>query len=389
VVEKIMYFVHPQIKIEGKNLKKVFKGFFGKPDFEFLKKKLSTYFPEKNFVFTDMGRSAFRIIVERLNLKNSQILLPAFICDIFYPILKEYNIEPIFLDIDLKTFHIKMEEIPQKITPKTKAILICHTFGLPIDFERLYFLLRTSNFQIPIIEDCAHSFLAKYREIPVGNLGTVSFFSLYKQFPIARGGLLIFPKEWKIELPKTKFNFRDFISLLNSFSSPAFLFKKFGKEIAPKMIRKEKSKEPLGINNISLNLFSQFLKDFEKSLGKRIELAKIYQKELKSLGFEIQEGEGNVFCYLSVLMPKEFAKRRDQFVVSMRKHNVFCTRIWKDPIILNKNAQKDYKINLADFPNTIEAAKRVINFPLQNYFEEKDVKKIISATKDVLSKLKS
>jgi dTDP-4-amino-4,6-dideoxygalactose transaminase len=384
-----MYFVHPQIKIEAKNLKKVFKSFFEKPDFEFLNKKLSAYFPEKNFVFTDMGRSAFRIIVEKLNLKNSQILLPAFICDIFYPVLKEYNIEPIFLDIDLKTFHIKIQDIPQKITPKTKAILICHTFGLPLDFEKLYFQLRTSNFQhLTIIEDCAHSFFAKYKEIPVGNLGTVSFFSLYKQFPIARGGLLVFPKEWKIELPKTNFNFRDFISLLNSFSPFAFLFKKFGKEIAPKMIRREKSKEPMGINDVSLNLFSQFLEDFEKSLKNRIELAKFYQKELKSLGFEVQEGERNVFCYLSALMPKEFTEKRDQFVIEMRKYNVFCTRIWKDTIILNKNVQKDYNINLADFPNTVDAAKRIINFPIQNYFEEKDIKKIISATKEVLSKLK-
>jgi dTDP-4-amino-4,6-dideoxygalactose transaminase len=384
-----MYFVHPQIKIDGKNLKKVFRGFVEKPDLEFLKKKLSAYFPEKNFVFTDMGRSAFRIIVEKLNLKNSQILLPAFICDIFYPVLKEYNIEPIFLDIDLKTFHIKIQDIPQKITPKAKAILICHTFGLPIDFEQLYFTIRHTQYEIPIIEDCAHSFFAKYKEIPVGNLGTVSFFSLYKQFPIARGGLLVFPKDWKVELPKTKFDFRDFISLLNSFSSFAFLFKKFGKEIAPKMIRKEKSKEMMGINDVSLNLFSQFLGDFEKSLEKRIELAKFYQKELKSLGFEVQEGEGNVFCYLAALIPKEFSEKRDQFVVLMRKYNIFCTRIWRDPIILNKNVQRDYKINLADFPNTVDAAKRIINFPLQNYFEEKDIKKIISATKEVLSKLKS
>jgi len=382
-----MHFVHPQITINRENLKKVLKGFFGKPDFEFLGKKLSVYFPEKNFIFTDMGRSAFRIIVEKLNLKNSQILLPAFICDIFYFVLKEYNLEPIFLDIDLKTFHLKIEEISQKITPKTKAILICHTFGLPLDIEKLYFALQNSK--VLIIEDCAHSFGAKYREVPTGNFGTLSFFSLYKQFPIARGGLLVFPKSWKIDLPKTNFNFRDFISFLNSFSPFAFLFKKFGKEIAPKMIRKEKSKEPLGINKVSLSLFSQFLEDFEKNLEKRIELAKFYQKELKSLGFEVQEGEGNVFCYLSALIPKEFSEKRDQFVVLMRKYNVFCTRIWKDPIILNKNVQEDYKLNLTDFPNTIEAAKRIVNFPLQNYFEEREIKKIISATKEVLVKIKN
>jgi len=383
-----MYFVHPQLKIEKKNLNKVFKSFFEKPDFKFLKGKLSSYLPEKNFVFTDMGRSAFRIIVEKLNLKNSQMLLPAFICDIFYPILKEYNIEPIFLDVNLKTFNIKIEEISQKITPKTKAILISHTFGLPIDFERLYSTIRKTKYEILIIEDCAHSFGAKYQNVPTGNFGAVSFFSLYKQFPIARGGFLVFPKNWEIDLPKTNFNFRDSFSLLNYFSPFAFLFKKFGKEIAPRVIRKEKSKEPLGINSVSLNLFSQFLEDFEKSLKKRIQLAKALQEELTSLGFEVQEKEGNVFCYFSALVPKEIREKRDIFVEELRKYNVFCTRIWRDPIILNENVQRDYNINLSDFPNTIEAAKRIVNFPLQNYFEEKDIKNIIFATKKVLSKIK-
>jgi len=87
-----------------------------------------------------------------------------------------------------------------------------------------------------------------------------------------------------------------------------------------------------------------------KSLAKRIELAKFYQKELKSLGFEVQEGEGNVFCYLSALIPKEFTEKRDQFVVLMRKYNIFCTRIWKDPIILNKNVQKGLQNQFGRFP---------------------------------------
>lgn len=378
-----MYFVHPQI--QRKDLKEVFLSFSKKPDFEFLKEKLSFYFPDKSFVFCDMGRTAFKVIIEKLNFKNSQILMPAFICDIFYPILKQYNILPIFLDINLKTFNLKIDQIKEKITPQTKAILICHTFGLPVDIEKLYFEIRNTNPQPLIIEDCAHSFGGKFKDIFVGNFGTASFFSLYKQFPSLRGGLLICPKDWKIDLLKTNFDLRDFLSLFNSFTPFAFLFKKFGKDIAPKMVRKEKFSEPVGINNVSLNLFSLFLEDFEKNLKKRIELARFYQKELQNLGFEVQEGEGNVFCYLSALVPKKFEKKRDEIVVKLRKYNVFCTRIWKDPIILNEKIQKEYKINLKEFPNTVEAAKRIINFPLQNFFEEKDIKKIISALKEVLT----
>lgn len=348
-----MFFVHPQIKL----------GRLRKAD---IIKKLSSYFPDKQLVFTDMGRSAFKIIVEKLNLQNSEILMPAYICDIFKPILERYNIKPVFLDIDLKTFHIKHEDIISKITSRTKAILVCHTYGLPFDVDALRSDLRGRT-DLTIIEDCAHAFGVKPKS-------DIAFFSLYKQFPALRGGLLVCPKDWQISLPKTSFNFRDFISLLNCFALFAFIFKKFGKDIAPKMLRKEKLPEPAGLNKLSLKLFSYFFEDFEKSLPHRINIAKLFQLELKKLGFEVQDSENNVFCYLSALVPNNLTDKRDEIVEKLRKYHVFCTRIWHTPIILNHE----------EFPNTFEAARRIINFPLQNYYTERDIKKIIKAVKKVL-----
>lgn len=388
-----MFFVHPQIKFN--NLDKVILSLVKPIDLENLIQRLSIYFPEKQFIFTDMGRSAFRVIIEKLNLQNSEILLPAYICDIFYPTFKQYNIKPFFLDIDLRTFHLKVDEIKQKITPKTKAILVCHTYGLPFDIKKLKSIILniSNNSNILIIEDCAHSF-----GIDTGNLGDVAFFSLYKQFPSLRGGMLVCPPEWKAELPKTSFDFRDFISLLNCFSIFASLFKRFGGKIAPKMIRGEKFLEPTGINRISLNLFSYFLEDFEKSIENRKKLALFFQEELKKLGFEVQEskdpaqhrtgsGAGNVFCYLSALVPESLREKRDIIVQKLKKYGVFCTRIWHTPIVLNKEVQKEYQINLTEFPNTIEAAKRIVNFPLQNYYSKEDITKIIIAIKETMKNL--
>ena len=351
-----MYFVHPQVKLS--RLRKIN-----------LPQILADYFPNRQFFFTDMGRSAFKIIVEKLNLQNSEILFPAYICDIFNPIFKKYNIKPIFLDIDLKTFHIKTEEIEKKITPNTKAILICHTYGLPFDIEKLRTIRTSNNSNLIIIEDCAHSFGAN-----TGNQGDVAFFSLYKQFPSLRGGMLVCPQDWKIDLPRTSFSFRDFISFLNCFPFFAYFFKKFGQKVAPKMLRKEKMPQPAAINKVSLSLFSATLDDFEKSLEKRRELALFFQDELKKLGFEVQESENNVFCYLSALVPKELEQKRDKIVEDLRKYRVFCTRIWHTPIILDQEK----------FPNTFEAAKRIINFPLQNHYTEKDIIKIITAIKKVI-----
>jgi dTDP-4-amino-4,6-dideoxygalactose transaminase len=355
-----MYFVHPQIRLN--RLKKTD-----------ISQRLSEYFPGKQWVFTDMGRSAFKIIIEKLNLQNSEILFPAYICDIFNPIFKNYNLKPIFLDINLKTFHIKEEEIERKITPKTKAILICHTYGLAFDVSKI------RGRGLVVIEDCAHSFGAG-----TGNQGDVAFFSLYKQFPTLRGGMLVCPKDWQIELPKTSFNFRDFISLLNCFPFFAFLFKKFGQRIAPRIVRKEKLSEPGSLNTFSLNLFSYFLEDFKRSLERRKKLALFFQEELKKLGFEVQESKNNVFCYLSALVPENLKQKRDEIVQKLRKYRIFCNRIWHTPIILNPEVQRKYGVNLDDFPKTIEAAKRIINLPLQNHYTEKDIKKITDSLKKTL-----
>jgi len=393
-----MYFIHPQIKFNMENLKNLFFSFFGSPDEKGLE-KMKLFFPQKELIFTDMARSAFRLIIEKMNLRNSQILFPAYICDIFFPIFKEYNLSPIFLDIDKKTFHIKIEDIEKKITPETKSILVCHTYGLPIDIGKIRAI---TNNRLLLIEDCAHALGATYNGIPLGNSGDAALFSLYKQFPSLRGGAAVFeipnpclsgrqaksqiPNKFQIpnsKLIKTRFNLRDFVSLLNCFSPFAFLFKKFGGKIAPRMIREEKLKTPSQINQVSLNLFLYFLKNFEEDLERRIESALFFQKELKKLGFEVQMAKENVFCYLSALAPQNL--NRDKFVRELRKYGIFATRIWKDPIILNPKVQKEYKINLAEFPNTIEVAKRIVNFPLQNFYTKKDIEKMIFSIKKVLN----
>ncbi|MBI2625243.1 MAG: DegT/DnrJ/EryC1/StrS family aminotransferase [Candidatus Nealsonbacteria bacterium] len=369
-----MYFVHPQIKFNIGNIKKVVFSFIKSSDPAALK-KLEGMFPGKEIVFTDMGRSAFKLIIESFNLQNSKMLVPAYICDVFYPIFKQYHISPVFLDADKETFNISGNELKEKITPETKSILVSHTYGLPVNIGKIR---EIAGSQVLVIEDCAHSFGNK-----TGNAGDASFFSLYKSFPTSRGGMAILPKNMKAkDLPKTCFNPRDFLSLLNSFSIFAYIFKQFGSGIAKTIPRKEKLTQPSLLNRVSMNLFLNLLDDFEKVLPQRIKLALFFQSELKKLGFEVQDSQNNVFTYLSALVPEN--TDRDGLVKKLRKHNIFCTRIWHTPIVFNPEVQKEYSLNLAGFPNTIDISKRVINFPLQNFYTEKDIRKMaLALTKSI------
>ncbi len=382
-----MYFVHPQIRLNKEIFKEIFSWFLAKPNKKDLEDKLSFYFPNRKIIFTDMGRSALQIIVENLNLKNSSILMPAYICsDVFYPFLEKNNLSPVFLDINLGTFNIDIEEIEKKISPPIKSIIIPNIYGLPNNLEKILSIIQKYNLRI--IEDCAHSFGGKYNEVYVGNFGDAALFSLYKFFPIITGGMLVCPKSWEVDLVETSFSFRDILSFLNCFPLCAYLFKKFSKSIVPKMVRKEKA-EALGrINNISLNIFSYFFNDHEEKLAKRIQLALFFQKELKNLGFKTQESTNNIFCYLSVLIPKDIESQRDTLIKILRKYKIFATRMWYTPIILNPEAQKKYNIKLEEFPSTVEAANRIINFPLQNFYERKDIQKMIEKLKLALRELK-
>lgn len=385
-----MYFVHPQLKFTPSNLAKILFSFF-RPSSKKELERLKLMFPQKDLVFCDMGRTAFKLIIEELGLENSEILFPAYICDIFYPILKKYNISPVFVDVEKETLNIDLKKAEEKIGYKTKAILICHTYGLPLPVEKIRLFAREYN--LKIIEDCAHSFGAKIGQDFVGNFGDAAIFSFYKQFPTIRGGMAVLnqklaPHRNEVsgagskKLKKTFFNFRDFLSLLNNFSFFAYFFKIFGGEIAPKIQRKEKEEEITQINRVSLNLFLSFLNDFEKNLKKRVDTALILQQELEKLSFSVQQGKNNVFSFLSVLVPQNI--NRDKFVRDLRKYGVFATRIWHTPIVLNPEVKMDFRPDPEQFPNTKEIAQKIVNLPLQSYYTKIDTDKIIKAIKKCL-----
>ncbi len=349
-----MYFTHPQLKFNIKNLLL----FLGRTDENELRDKLAEFFPNREIIFINSGRSAFQIAIEELGLRNSEMLVPAYICDIFLPIFEHYNIKPIFLDIDLKTFNINPEEIEGKITPETKSILICHTYGLPNDIDKILEIAKKYN--LKIIEDCAHTFGSKFNGIYLGNFGECAFFSLPKFLPVINGGILVSKTPLQIELKKDRFKLSNIIKSIRLFPSLATFSEKF--RIDGETLANQRFSVPKKTSKLSLKIFNQYLNDFEKNLKIRIELAKYFQEKLQKIGFQTSRGT----TYISALVPKNI--NRDELFKKIRKKNIFCSRIWHKPIILNKE----------QFPNVFEAAKRIINFPLQNWFTEKDIDKIIA-----------
>ncbi|BAU14171.1 DegT/DnrJ/EryC1/StrS aminotransferase [Leptolyngbya sp. NIES-3755] len=105
------------------------------------------------------------------------------------PILYQGAI-PVFADVDPKTWNVTAETIENCISDRTKAIIVTHLFGNPCDMTAIMELANARG--IPVIEDCAQSFLATHKGQPVGTIGAVGCFSLQqgKHITTGEGGIV-------------------------------------------------------------------------------------------------------------------------------------------------------------------------------------------------------
>ncbi len=147
-------------------------------------------FPE--IVLVGSGRAGFRLLLESLDFEpGSEIIFPAYT---FHPIpaaAAECGFKPVFADVDRATWNIDPEKIPSLISPRTRAIMPTHLFGVPAEMDRINEIAR--EHELKVIEDCAHGLGARYNGRPAGTLGDTALFTfaMSKNLPCWGGGAMV------------------------------------------------------------------------------------------------------------------------------------------------------------------------------------------------------
>jgi dTDP-4-amino-4,6-dideoxygalactose transaminase len=144
------------------------------------------------FAFTG-GRVALSACLDALQLnEGNEVLLPGYTCVVVPNAIRYAGLTPVYVDIELDTYGLDAEKIEQKITPRTKAIILHHLYGLVCrDYEEIVAIAR--KYKLKVIEDCAHSTGAEFKGKKVGNLGDMAFYSSEqsKVFNTIQGGVAV------------------------------------------------------------------------------------------------------------------------------------------------------------------------------------------------------
>ena len=139
---------------------------------------------------TEYGRIALYFILRAMDFPpGSEIIVPALTFWVVPEIARVAGLKPVFADVDPATFTLCPRAVERAITPNTRAVLPTHLYGMACDMDAILTLARRHN--LKIIEDCAHSLGAMYKDQMVGTLGDASFFSFqaFKPLNTYGGGL--------------------------------------------------------------------------------------------------------------------------------------------------------------------------------------------------------
>jgi dTDP-4-amino-4,6-dideoxygalactose transaminase len=164
----------------------------GELEVKALEKEWADFIGARYCIACGTGTAALIVALAALGVgPGDEVIVPAlsFIASALAP-LHQLAV-PVFVDVDPRTFNIDPALIEEKITPRTRAIMVVHLHGLPADMREINALAAKHG--LHVVEDAAQSHGAKYDGRYTGTLGEIAAFSLHvqKNLPTCGEGGLI------------------------------------------------------------------------------------------------------------------------------------------------------------------------------------------------------
>ena len=164
----------------------------GGPFVERLERELATFSGSPFTLAASNGTTAIHLVYLGMGLQpGDEIVIPGFCYLASANIALQMGIKPIFAEVDPEMFCVTAEAIEAVLTPRTRLIVVVHTYGNVCDMDDIMSLAE--NRGVPVLEDAAESFASKYKGRQSGAIAQVGTYSFQatKTITTGEGGMVL------------------------------------------------------------------------------------------------------------------------------------------------------------------------------------------------------
>jgi perosamine synthetase len=146
----------------------------------------------KHAIAVTNGTAAIDLVVDALGLgPGDEVIMPAFTIISCIAQIVRSGATPVLVDSEIDSWNMDVNKIESKVTSRTKAIMVVHTYGMPVEMDEVERVAK--KFKLKIIEDAAEMHGQYYKGKPCGGFGYVSTLSFYanKHITCGEGGMIL------------------------------------------------------------------------------------------------------------------------------------------------------------------------------------------------------
>jgi dTDP-4-amino-4,6-dideoxygalactose transaminase len=163
------------------------------PEVEALEREFAAILEVEHAIGVSSGTDALTVAMMALGIgPGAEVITPTYSFFATAGCVSRLGATPVFVDIDPVTFNLDPVAAARALSPRTRAIVPVHLYGLSADLDAIRELARRAG--VPVIEDAAQALGSRYHGQPVGGIGTVGCFSFFPSKNLGAfgdGGLVV------------------------------------------------------------------------------------------------------------------------------------------------------------------------------------------------------
>lgn len=277
---------------------------------------------------------------------------------------------PVFVDIDPVTLNLDPAKLEAAITKKTKAIIVVHVFGQPVDMDPV--MAIAARHDLVVIEDACEAIGAAYKGRPVGAIGRAGTFAFYpnKQMTTGEGAALVTnDEEWAHLFQSLRNQGRDKFDGWLNHSRLGYNYRMSELNAAVGVVQLRRLDELLRKRDDVANSYARVLSDIEEASPLQIATT---TTRMSWFVYVVRLGAGI---------------SRDRVITLMEKRGI-PTRPYFSPIHLQSFYRRQFGYEPGAFPQAEAAGESIVALPFHTNMRVEEIHVVCRALKDVISEIR-